>query len=143
MSPRNDPFGQYNFLIELDGVTSAGFTEVTGLNTESDIMEYREGNFVGGAHKLPGLIKFGQLTLKRGYTLNQDLWLWRKTTLEGVTERRNGAIVLLDEARVPRLRWEFFEAWVSKYEGPALNATTSEAAIESIELAFENLQLAE
>ncbi|NAZ14735.1 phage tail protein [Glutamicibacter soli] len=143
MSPRNDPFGQYNFLIELDGVTSAGFTEVSGLNTESDIMEYREGNYIGGVHKLPGLIKFGQLTLKRGYTLNQDLWLWRKTTLEGATERRNGAIVLLDESRQPTLRWEFFEAWVSKYEGPALNATTSEAAIESIELAFENLQLAE
>ncbi|WP_461635596.1 phage tail protein [Glutamicibacter soli] len=143
MSPRNDPFGQYNFLIELDGVTSAGFTEVSGLNTESDIMEYREGNYIGGVHKLPGLIKFGQLTLKRGYTLNQDLWLWRKTTLEGATERRNGAIVLLDVSRQPTLRWEFFEAWVSKYEGPALNATTSEAAIESIELAFENLQLAE
>ncbi|MCW4464567.1 phage tail protein [Glutamicibacter sp. MNS18] len=143
MSPRNDPYAQFNFLVLLDGVASAGFTEVSGLNTESDIVEYREGNYVGGVHKLPGLVKFGQLTLKRGYTLNQDLWLWRKTTLEGATERRNGAIVLLDEAREPTLRWEFFEAWVSKYEGPALNATTSEAAIESIELAFENLQLAE
>lgn len=143
MSSRNDPFAQYNFLIELGGVASAGFTELSGLNTESDIIEYREGNYQGGVHKLPGLIKFGQLTLKRGYTLNQDLWLWRKTTLEGATERRNGAIVLLDESRQPALRWEFFEAWVSKYEGPALNATTSEAAIESIELAFENLQLAE
>jgi len=143
MSPRNDPYAQFNFLVMLDGVASAGFTELSGMNTESDIVEYREGNFVGGVHKQPGLLKFGNLTLKRGYTLNQDLWLWRKSTLEGVTERRNGAIVLLDEAREPKLRWEFFEAWVSKYEGPALNATTSEAAIESIELAFENLQLAE
>lgn len=143
MSPRNDPYAQFNFLVLLDGVASAGFTEVTGLNTESDIIEYREGNYVGGVHKLPGLMKFGQLTLKRGYTLNQDLWLWRKTTLDGATERRNGAIVLLDEAREPKLRWEFFEAWVSKYDGPALSATTAEAAVEGIELAFENLQQAE
>lgn len=140
---RNDPYAQFNFLVVVEGVTLAGFTEVSGLNAESDIIEYREGSDLARMRKLPALYKFGNITLKRGYTQNRALWEWRKTTLDGGTERHNGAIVLLDEARAPRLRWEFFEAWISKYEGPALNATANEAAIESIELAVEDVQLAE
>lgn len=140
---RNDPYAQFNFLVEVEDVTLGGFTEVSGLNAESDIIEYREGSDLARMRKLPALLKFGNITLKRGYTQNRGLWEWRKTTLDGATERHNGAIVLLDESRTPRLRWEFFEAWISKYEGPALNAATNEAAIESIELAVENVQLAE
>ena len=134
---RNDPYAQFNFLVELEGLTVAGFTEVSGITAESDIIEYREGSDPARVRKLPALYKFGNITLKR------ELWEWRKTTLDGVTLRRNGAVVLLDEARAPRLRWEFFEAWISKYEGPALNATANEAAIESLELAVESVQLAE
>jgi phage tail-like protein len=140
---RNDPYAQFNFLLEIEGTTAAGFTEVSGITAESDIIEYREGSDPARMRKLPALYKFGNITLKRGYTQNRELWEWRKTTLDGVTERKQGAIILLDEAREPRLRWEFAEGWISKYEGPALNATANEAAIESIEIAVEDVQLAE
>ena len=140
---RNDPYAQFNFLLEIEGTTAAGFTEVSGINAESDIIEYREGSDPARMRKLPALYKFGNITLKRGYTQSRDLWNWRKTTLEGTTERKQGAIILLDEAREPQLRWEFSEAWVSKYEGPALNATANEAAIESIEIAVEDVRLVE
>lgn len=139
---RTDPYAQFNFLVEVQGLTVAGFTEVSGITSESDVIEYREGSDAARMRKLPALFKFGNITLKRGYTLNRELWEWRKTTLDGVTARKDGAVVLLDEARVPRLRWEFFQAWITKYEGPALNATANEAAIESIELAVEDVQLA-
>src|SRR3954453_11670421 len=112
------------------------------MTAESDIIEYREGSDLARRRKLPGLFKFGNITLKRGYTQSRDLWEWRKTTLDGATQRRNGAVILLDEARTPALRWEFFEAWISKYEGPALNAKTNEAAIEAIEIAVESVRLA-
>lgn len=138
---RNDPYAQYNFLLEIDGITSAGFTEVGGITMESEVIEYREGNELARMRKLPALMKFGNITLKRGYTQNTELWDWRKTTLRGVTERKAGAIILLDEAREPKLRWEFREGWISKYEGPALNATANEAAIESIEIVVENVEL--
>ncbi|MGS4947717.1 phage tail protein [Meridianimarinicoccus sp. RP-17] len=138
---RNDPYAQYNFLLEIDGITSAGFTEVGGITMESEVIEYREGNELARMRKLPALMKFGNITLKRGYTQNTELWDWRKTTLRGVTERKAGAIILLDEAREPKLRWEFQEGWISKYEGPALNATANEAAIESIEIVVENVEL--
>jgi phage tail-like protein len=140
---RNDPYAQFNFLLEIEGTTAAGFTEVGGLSAESDVIEYREGSEPARMRKLPALFKFSNITLKRGYTQNRELWEWRKTTLDGATERKQGAIILLDEARNPVLRWEFFEGWISKYEGPALNSTANEAAVESIEIAIEDLQLVE
>lgn len=140
--PRNDPFLQLNFVVEVEGLAVAGFTEVSGVNTETDIVEYREGSDLARMRKLPALAKFGNITLKRGYTRSRELWEWRKSTLDGATQRHNGAVILLDESRNPVLRWEFFEGWISKYEGPALNASTNEAAIESIEIAVESVQLA-
>jgi phage tail-like protein len=140
---RNDPYAQYNFIVEVEGLTVAGFTEVGGLTMEQDVIEYREGSDTATARKLPGLRKYGNVTLKRGFTQSRDLWEWRKTTIDGVTERKAGAVILRDEAGEPRLRWEFREGWISKYEGPALKSTANEAAIESIEIAVEDLALAE
>ena len=143
MAERNDPYPQFSFLIEIKDLTEpvAGFTEVAGMNAESDIIEYREGNDIS-MRKLPGLRKFGNITLKRGYTTNRALWDWRKSTLDGQTQRKDGSIVLRNEEGKEVLRWNFFEGWISKYEGPALNAKTNEAAIESIEIVHERLELA-
>lgn len=145
MATRKDPFAQFNFIISIDGLTDAvaGFTEVAGMNAESDIVEYREGSDPATMRKLPGLRKFGNITLKRGFTDNRELWLWRKATLDGKTERKNGSIVLRNEEGKDVLRWNFQNGWISKYEGPALNAKTNEAAIESIEIVHEGLELAE
>lgn len=138
-----NPLLQYNFLLHIDGTSDAvaGFTEVSGINAESDIVEYREGSDTASVRKLPGLRKYGNITLKRGYTTNNELWEWRKTVIDGATERRSGWIELQNEAHVATLRWKFAGAWVSKYEGPALNATANETAIESIEIAVEDLYL--
>lgn len=86
---RDDPFAQYNFVIEIDDVQVAGFTEVGGLSTETDVIEYREGTDRNRMRKLVGISKFGNITLKKGMTLNRDLWEWRKTTLDGQSDRRN------------------------------------------------------
>ena len=138
---RVDPYAQFNFLVELDGVARAGFTEVGGLTTEQDIIEYREGSGPATVSKLPGLRKYSNIMLKRGFTQDFDLWNWRKTTLDGETDRRGGSIILMDEGRNEVLRWNFSEGWICKWEGPALNSTTNEAAIESIEICHEGLEL--
>ena len=141
---RNDPYGQFNFLIEIDGVVKGGFSEVSGLTTDTNIIEYREGNEgQGTTRKLPGLMKYNNIVLKRGWTIDRSLWNWRKQVIDGKTKRASGAIVLLDEARQPALRWEFREGWPSKWEGPALNGKTSEVAIEALEIAHEGLVLAD
>lgn len=141
MAERVDPLAQYNFTIAIDGTDIAGFTEVSGLMTESDIIEYREGSEPATVRKLPGLIKHGNITLKTGKTINSALWDWRLTTLRGATERRNGAIQMMNEAREVVLSWTFINGWVSKYEAPTLNSTTSEVAIETIEITHEGLNL--
>lgn len=139
---RNDPYSAFNFVVEIDGVAVAGFSECSGLTTESDIVEYREGNEDFTVRKLPGLKKYTNIALKRGYTASKDLFEWRKKVLDGKTERQSGAIVLLNEAREESLRWTFREGWPSKWEGPSLNAKNSEVAIESLEIAVEDLTLA-
>jgi phage tail-like protein len=138
---RNDPYRQFNYFIELDGEDVAGFSEASGLDTETDIVEYREGNEDITVRKLPGLRKYPNITLKRGFTQDRALWNWRKTVMDGRTERKSGSIVLLNEAREEALRWNFREGWPSKLQGPPLNAKTNEVAIETLEIAHEGLEL--
>src|SRR5258708_7910388 len=111
---RLDPVSGFNFLVEIDGVTKAGFSECTGLTNETNIVEYRTGSDPNHMRKLPGMAKFNNIVLKRGITSDMALWTWRKTVLDGKTERHSGAIVLLNEARQPVLRWKFSEGWPNK-----------------------------
>src|SRR4051794_21801988 len=95
---REDPYRSFNFLVEIDNVTVAGFSEVSGLSQDGDVIEYREGSDVPlTVRKLTGLRKFANITLKRGYTTKRDLRRWRLNVVEGRTDRRSGSIVLLDE----------------------------------------------
>jgi phage tail-like protein len=138
---RNDPFAAFNFLVEIDGVTVAGFSECSGLSTESDVIEYRTGSEPPTVRKIPGLDKYANLVLKRGYTQTKELWNWRKLVIDGKTQRRSGSIVLQDESRKEALRWNFREGWPKKWDGPTFNAKTNEVAIEMMEIAHEGLVL--
>ena len=137
-SDRNDPFTSFNFIVNIQGM-KAGFSEIGGLTTETDIVEYREGNEDIRMRKMPGKNKYSNITLKRGYTNSKELWEWRKKVIQGQVQRLSGTITLLDEARKPAIVWQFFEGWPSKWEGPALNAKNNEVAIESMEIAHEGL----
>ena len=95
---RNDPYRAYNFRVEIDNTSVAGFRECAGLSLTTDAVDYREGTDRPlSVRKLTGLRKFTNITLKRGYTANRDLWNWYRNVLNGVPDRRNGAIVLQDE----------------------------------------------
>ena len=138
---RNDPFTSFNFIVTVEGIR-AGFSEVGGLTTETNIIEYREGSEDITVRKIPGQRKCTNLMLKRGYTPDaKDLWAWRKTVMDGKTQRLGGTITLLDEARKPALTWEFSEGWPSKLTGPALNAKNNEIAIAEMEITIEGLLL--
>ena len=136
---RVDPYKNYNFRIEIDGITVAGFSECTGLSSEVEIIEYREGGD-DLVRKLPGLKKFGNITLKRGVTESQDLYKWHRNVLQGQTDRRDGSIVLFDDAKNPVTRWKFFNGFPQKYEGPRLNAKGNDVAIETLVICCENLE---
>ena len=140
---RKDPYRGYNFRIELDNTPVASFRECSGLSLTTDAVDYREGTDKPlSVRKLTGLRKYTNITLKRGYTDNQDLWKWYKNIVNGVPDRRHGAVVLQDEQHKDVLRWNFENGWICKWEGPTLNATGNDVAIENIEICHEGVALA-
>jgi len=139
---RKDPYKNFRFLLEIDDITQAGFREVTVPDSTQDPIEYREGNEPITARKLPGLIKYGNVSLKWGITDSFDLYDWRKMVEDGNIKkaRKNVAIVVLDDEGNQAARWEFSQAWPTKYDAPDLNATANEIAIETLEIAHEKME---
>jgi len=136
---RNDPLTSFNFIVTVENMR-AGFSEVGGLSSETDVIEYREGNEKLSRRSLPGLTKFTKLSLKRGLTTDaKEIHAWRKTVIDGKTQRKGGTITLLNEAREPAITWEFSEGWPCKLAGPAMNAKNNEVALEEVELCIETL----
>jgi phage tail-like protein len=136
---RQDPYRVHNFIVEIDGIARAGFRECSGLDTSNDVIEYREGSDLGGVRKIPGMTKSSNISLKWGMTDDQALWDWRQSVMNGAVQRKNGSIVLLDETGVEKMRWNFHDAWPTKWTGPSFNATGNEVAIETLEIAHEGL----
>jgi phage tail-like protein len=115
---------------------------VGGLTAEGDSADYREGTDVQpNVRKLVALRKYTNITLKRGYTADKSLWQWYTNIFNGMPDRRNVTIVLMNERREPVLRWNAENAWINKIEGPALKASGNEVAMESVELVHEGLTL--
>lgn len=139
---RNDPYRSYRFLLEIGDIVQGGFSEVSGLALETEVVDYREGNDLPRVRKLAGMEKYTELSLKRGVTDSTELYDWYKVNKDGKTNRRAGSIVLQDETGVEKARWNFFEAWPSKWTGPTFNASSSEVAIEELVLVHEGLEKA-
>ena len=139
---RRDPFHSFRFLVEIDGITRAGFRECSGLDSSQDPVEYREGSDSATARKLPGLNKYSNISLKRGVTDDSELWKWRKQIIDGKVERKHGSVVLQDDAGQEKARWNFTNAWPTKWTGPTFNATANEVAIETLDLAHEGVERA-
>jgi len=141
MAERKDPYRNCRFLLEIDSITQAGFSEATIPDSTQDPIEYREGNEIPTSRKIPGLIKYGNLTLKWGITDSLDLYNWRKLVEQGKMSeaRRNMAVVLMNEEGNPASRWEFSAAWPSKYDAPDLNAKGTDIAIETLEIVHEGM----
>lgn len=139
---RDDPYQQFNFLVEIDGISRAGFMECSGATTDTDPVDYREGADINlNVRKLSGLRKYTNIVLKRGYTKDKTLWAWRKKIINGDMDRRSADIVLLDEARNEVLRWRLREAWISKWESGPFDAKGNAVLVETVELMHEGLEL--
>lgn|SRR5687768_9704497 len=139
---RNDPFRAFNFRIEIDNLTVGSFSECSGLSSDGDAVDYREGTDIPlNVRKLVGLRKYANIMLKRGYTQNTELWDWYTNIVNGIPDRRNGTIILMDEARNDVMRWNIENAWINKIEGPSFKANGNEIAMESVELVHEGLTL--
>ena len=142
MAERNDPYRSTRFKLEIDGIVQAGFSECTLPDSTTEPIEYREGDDPPTPSKLWNITKYGNLTLKWGTTDSMELFEWRKAVEQGklADARRNVAVIVQDEEGKPGARWEFAEAWPSKYDAPDLNATGTEVSIETLEITHESME---
>ncbi len=139
---RKDPFGGYNFAVELDGITRMGFKECSGLDSTSEATKYREGMDATLAQRqLPGLLSFSNITLKRGITDDHALWDWRKSVIDGSPVRRTISIILRNDKGEEKIRWNVKNCWPTKWTGPTLDAASSAVGIETLELAHEGVEV--
>lgn len=126
------------FSVEIDGVTAAVFREVSGLGLETELVEMREGSG-GGIRKVPGLMKFPNIVLKRGYTGNNELYDWAASRTDRGDVTRRTVSITLTSGRRQIARWTVHRAWPVKWTGPSLNAAGTDVAMETVELAHEGI----
>lgn len=138
----NYPVSTFHFQVEWGG-TRIGFTEVSGLTVELQSIDYREGSSLEyQVSKMPGIPQYSNITLKRGvYRSDNEFFQWLNTVKMNNIERRDITISLLNEEHEPVMVWKIKDAWPCKVEGPSLNSTGNEVAVESIELCHEGLAI--
>ena len=138
---RHDPYRNFGFKLEIQGLTVGGFSDVTGFGASTDPIEYREGGENRSVRKLPGLTKFNNLVLKWGLTDSRVLFDWYRDVVNGKIVRRSGSIVVYDiDGVTEKVRWNFFDAWPTKWDGPDFTAKGNDVAIETLELAVERVE---
>jgi phage tail-like protein len=137
---RLDPFMAYDFFIEIEGLITGGFSEVSGLQVETEVYEYREGGQNAFVHRLAGPTRYPQnLVLKRGLSIIPTLWDWHQAVIGGTIRRRNATIFLLNQQRLPLIWWNVAQAYPVRWSGPELRADSSSVAFEAVELVHEGI----
>ena len=138
---RDNPYANFNFVVELGGEEAGGFSEVALPSGEIKVIEYREGaDRVSSSRKLPGRVTYPNVVLKRGIGGRLELFDWWKAVRDGAIQRRNVSITLLDEGRNPVQRWVLRDAWPAKLDYSRLEALGNEVGIETLELAYEGFE---
>lgn len=135
-----DPLVSFNFGLDLSGAVVGYFTEVSGLGSETEVIEHKivkDGKEI--VRKIPGRLKWGDITLKRGITASMDIWDWRKEVEDGQVggARRAGSVYMLDQEGGEVARWNFEAGWPSKVSGPSIKSDSNEIGIEELVIVHE------
>ena len=141
MVNRNDPYRNYNFKLEINGVTEGHFTQCTGIGAQIDVISYREAGQGEVIRRLPGQVNYGDVTLAYGLTDSLQLWDWFQAAATGKVIRKNISIVTVDtDGATEAMRWNLLDAWPAAWQGAAFNALSQEVAVESLVLTYEGLE---
>lgn len=136
------PLPKFHFLVQWGGVR-IGFTEVSGLDTQVEVIEYREGSSPEyHKTKMPGIAKYSNIVLKRGTIQgDSDFYKWMNTINLTVVERRDIIISLLNETHAPVMTWKAKNSFPVKIQASDLKSDGNEVAIETLEIAHEGLNI--
>lgn len=140
--PIQDPYKGFRFRVEIHGIQQAGFSECSSVGSHIEVVEYREGGEVSSVRKLAGKTSYPDITLKWGMTDSQDLYAWHLQTVQGNIQRQDGSVIQLDDIGNEKLRWNFYKAWPSKWDGPAYSAKGNDVSIETLTLTCERVEKA-
>lgn len=138
---RVDPFYGFRFRVEIDGIQQAGFAECSAVGSHVEVIEYREGGEAATVRKLPGKVSYPDITLKWGTTNSQELYEWHRAAVRGEVSRRTGSVVQLDDTGQEAMRWHFYKAWPSKWDGPTFSAKGNDVSIQTLTLTCERIEL--
>jgi phage tail-like protein len=138
-----DPLVGFNFRLEIEGKLSGYFTEVGGIGSENEIVEQKAVDKKGHEIilKVPGRLKWENVTLKRGITDKMDIWDWRKLVEDGKMKdaRTNCSVIMMDRNYEDVARWDLTNAWPSKVTGPSIKSDSNEFGIEEVTLVHEGM----
>ncbi len=141
---REDPLVGFHFALEVQGVVTGYFTEVSGIGSENEVIEHKVVNDKGVevVLKIPGRLKWENIVLKRGITSNMDIWDWRKQVEDGDVQgaRQNGSVVMYDQTLTEVARWNFENAWPLKVTGPSVKSDSNEVGVEELTVAHEFIE---
>jgi phage tail-like protein len=141
MADLDNPITNFQFIVSFGGETTA-FQEVILPESKIEVIEYRDGSDVlSSVRKIPGLVKYSNLILKRGLTKSSELYEWFKQTKQGTLERRDITVSILNKEREPFATWKLKNCWPTKYSGSTLNAKGNEIVIETLEIVIEDVDL--
>jgi phage tail-like protein len=141
MANRVDPYKGFRFRVEIDGIQQAGFTECSAVGSHVEVIEYREGGETATVRKLPGKVSYPDITLKWGTTDSQELYQWHIAAVQGEVTRKTGSVVQLDDTGQEKMRWHFYQAWPSKWDGPTFSAKGNDVSIQTLTLTCERIAL--
>lgn len=138
---RTDPYRNYRFRVEIDGITQAGFTDATIPDSTTTPTDYREGDEAPHNRKLSGLTSYGNVSLKWGLTDSMDLYQWRQDVIDtgALDHRKNLQLILMDEAGNDKTRWSVINAWPTKYDAGDFSAKGNDVIIENLDLVCEEV----
>lgn len=137
---RLDPYLGVNFLVEIEGLITGGFSKVEGLESTIETQDYNEGGRNDYVHKVLKGTAYSPIVLSHGLTDIDALWAWHERVRRGVVQRKNGTVMLLDTRRLPAVWWNFADALPVKWVGPSFDASADgQVAIERVELVHRGI----
>jgi len=135
-----DPFGHFNFAVEIEGLSAGTFREVEGIGMQIEEIEFQDGTDLW-PKKRPGRKKFTNIRLKKGFINKNVLFKWMMETMQGKLSRKSGSIVLHDDAGLPVMRYNFFEGWPKSWSGIRFDGNSQGVQVEEVEIVIERLEM--
>jgi phage tail-like protein len=136
-----DPYPNYNFRVEIAGVTEGHFTEIANLSVKIEAISYREGGLQQVEHRIPGRVQYGDITLRYGVTSSTELWSWLMAAASGNVDRRHVSIIMLgSDGSTEVMRWNLINAWPRYWRGAPLDALGRDVALSELTLVYETVE---